>query len=98
MKTALVAHQCWFITALICSADCLFTFVHVLRQNLTNEEDFLQMATSDVSQLCAENVILWTQHLEMVTLHDKTIHHLACEHHTMRVGHKYAGQIARSSF
>ena len=54
-----------------------------------NEEEFLQMATSDVSTLCAENVILWSQYQEMVTLNDKCIHQLAREHHNLRVGDIY---------
>ena len=49
-------------------------------------ETLLEMATSDIAQLCAENVIIWTQYLELVTSNDTINHILAKEHHTQRVG------------
>lgn len=58
----------------------------MLHQGFEDEEDFLQTAQSDVAQLCAENVILWAQYLDMVTLNDKITHQLAKEHHLQRVG------------
>ncbi|XP_021375340.1 protein FAM135A-like [Mizuhopecten yessoensis] len=54
-------------------------------QNFDNEEDLLQTATTDITQLCAENVILWTQFLEIVSLDQSVMHYLAKEHHTARV-------------
>ncbi len=50
------------------------------------EEDMLQTATADVAQLAGENVILWSQYLEMATLNDKVTLQLAKEHHNARVG------------
>ena len=32
---------------------------------LDNEDDFLQRANSDISQLCAENILLWNKYLEV---------------------------------
>ncbi|KAJ8319666.1 hypothetical protein KUTeg_002782 [Tegillarca granosa] len=67
--------------------DChmwLETLVNNL-QNFNNEEDLLQTATTDITQLCAENVILWTQFLEIVSLDKRVLLYLAAEHHTMRV-------------
>ena len=43
------------------------------------------MAQSDVTQLCAENVILWSQYKELVTLNERVTHQLAKEHHVQRV-------------
>ncbi|XP_060077402.1 protein FAM135A-like [Ylistrum balloti] len=54
-------------------------------QNFDNEEDLLQTATTDITQLCAENVILWTQFLEIVSLDQSVMHYLAKEHHSARV-------------
>ncbi len=52
---------------------------------MEEEETLLEVATSDVAQLCAENVILWTQYLELVTANDSINHILAKQHHTERV-------------
>ncbi|XP_048763051.2 protein FAM135A-like isoform X3 [Ostrea edulis] len=54
-------------------------------QNFDNEEDLLQTATTDITQLCAENVILWTQFIEVVSLDKNVLLQLAQEHHTGRV-------------
>ena len=61
------------------------TFCFTL-QNFDNEEDLLQTATTDITQLCAENVILWTQFIEVVSLDRNVLIQLAQEHHTGRVG------------
>ncbi|XP_052775598.1 protein FAM135A-like isoform X3 [Mya arenaria] len=50
-----------------------------------NEEDLIQNATRDITQLCAANVILWTQFLETATLDQGIIFHLAKEHHAQRI-------------
>ncbi|XP_053393884.1 protein FAM135B-like isoform X2 [Mercenaria mercenaria] len=52
---------------------------------IDNEEDLIQNGTRDITQLCAANVILWTQFLETVTLDQGIIFHLAKEHHSIRV-------------
>lgn len=54
-------------------------------RELDNEEDLIQNATRDITQLCAANVILWTQFLETATLDQGIIFHLAKEHHSARV-------------
>ena len=54
-------------------------------QSFKTEEDLLQAAQSDVAQLCAENVILWMQYLELVSLNEKITHQLAKDHHNQRV-------------
>ena len=48
------------------------------------------MAQSDVTQLCAENVILWSQYKELVTLNERVTHQLAKEHHVQRVRYAHA--------
>lgn len=57
----------------------------IVLQNFENEEDLLQTATTDITQLCAENVILWTQFIEVVSLDKNVLVQLAQEHHTGRV-------------
>ncbi|KAL4235935.1 hypothetical protein ACF0H5_004324 [Mactra antiquata] len=52
---------------------------------IDNEEDLIQNGTRDITQLCAANVILWTQFLETATLDQGVIFHLAKEHHNLRV-------------
>lgn len=54
-------------------------------QGFDNEEDLIQNGTRDITQLCAANVILWTQFLETATQDQGIIFHLAKEHHTTRV-------------
>ncbi|KAL3869417.1 hypothetical protein ACJMK2_042101 [Sinanodonta woodiana] len=54
-------------------------------QDLDNEEELIQNSTRDITQLCAGNVILWTQFLEVVTLDESILTYLAKEHHTARV-------------
>ncbi|XP_076440351.1 protein FAM135A-like isoform X2 [Babylonia areolata] len=54
-------------------------------QSLEEEEELIQQAITDITQLCAENVILWAQFLEMATLTPPVHTVLAKEHHTMRV-------------
>ena len=54
-------------------------------QKVPDEETVIEMATSDIAQLCAENVILWTQYLELATSNDTINHILAKEHHNQRV-------------
>ena len=55
------------------------------RQHVDEEEDLIQQAITDITQLCAENVILWAQFLEAVTLRQEVHQLLAKEHHNMRV-------------
>lgn len=52
---------------------------------LDNEEELIQNATRDITQLCAGNVILWTQFLETATLDQGVIFYLAKEHHISRI-------------
>lgn len=54
-------------------------------QKFDNEEDLLQRASTDVTQLCAENVIMWNQFLDTITLNSFVLYHLATEHHNQRV-------------
>ncbi|KAK3600457.1 hypothetical protein CHS0354_037864 [Potamilus streckersoni] len=54
-------------------------------QDLDNEEELIQNSTRDITQLCAGNVILWTQFLEVVTLNESILTYLAKEHHTARI-------------
>lgn len=54
-------------------------------QKFDNEEDLLQRASTDVTQLCAENVILWNQFLDTITMNSVVLYHLATEHHNQRV-------------
>ncbi|XP_074641981.1 protein FAM135A-like [Tubulanus polymorphus] len=54
-------------------------------QSFDDDEDLLQTANTDVAQLSAENMILWSQYLELVTFNDTVMLHLAQEHHTARV-------------
>ncbi|CAH1773500.1 unnamed protein product [Owenia fusiformis] len=56
-----------------------------LIQRHNTDEDVLQTATSDTSTLCAENVILWSQYLEILSLNDCIAKQLASEHHTQRI-------------
>ena len=53
-------------------------------EKLESEEEILQRATSDIATLCAENVILWSQFIEIVN-QDKITFMMAKEHHNMRV-------------
>ena len=54
-------------------------------QHVDDEEELIQQAITDITQLCAENVILWAQFLEAVTLRQEVHLVLAKEHHSMRV-------------
>ena len=53
-------------------------------EKLDTEEEILQRATSDIATLCAENVILWSQFMEIVN-QNKITYQMAKEHHNMRV-------------
>ncbi|XP_052090372.1 protein FAM135A-like [Mytilus californianus] len=53
-------------------------------QCFDNEEDLINKATTDVTQLCAENVNLWFQFVEVVALDRSVLHLLTQEHHTSR--------------
>ena len=50
-----------------------------------SEEDFLTKANSDISQLCAENILLWNKFLDAFTLRDVVREHLACINHRHRL-------------
>ncbi|KAH9499814.1 hypothetical protein Btru_077874, partial [Bulinus truncatus] len=54
-------------------------------QGVLEEDDLIQTAITDITQLCAENVILWAQFLEIVLKQPQVHLHLAREHHTLRV-------------
>nr|KAG5709617.1 hypothetical protein BaRGS_001667 [Batillaria attramentaria] len=54
-------------------------------QKMDDEEDLIQQAITDITQLCAENVILWAQFLEEVTLRPEVHKILAKDHHSERV-------------
>ena len=86
---AVALHRLLFllpICGLLClqSQDLHVHFVYFF-QSFRTEEDLLQAAQSDVAQLCAENVILWMQYLELVSFNEKITHQLAREHHVQRV-------------
>eukprot|EP00106_Octopus_bimaculoides_P010487 XP_014777929.1 PREDICTED: protein FAM135A-like [Octopus bimaculoides] len=55
-------------------------------QKFDNEEDLLERASTHVTQLCAENVILWNQFLDTINLDSFVIYQLASDHHQQRVG------------
>ena len=62
-------------------------------QNLDEEEDLIQQAITDITQLCAENVILWAQFLAAVTLRPEVHLSLAKEHHSMRVSARLSSSV-----
>lgn len=66
-------------------SECFVYHIFSIFQTFDNEEDLIQTATTDVTQLCAENVILWTQFMEIISLDKKLLLHMAKEHHTLRV-------------
>jgi hypothetical protein len=45
----------------------------------------VQATQTDIATLCGQNVLLWMQYLELVTLNSKITYQLAKEHHTARV-------------
>lgn len=79
--------NCWSIILLAELIDCHQKLQKIMAniQLLDNEEDLIQNGTRDITQLCAANVILWTQFLETATLDQGIIFHLAKEHHSSRV-------------
>ena len=54
-------------------------------QGLETEEDFLLKANSDISQLCAENILLWNKFLDAFTLREVIRRHLAQVSHSHRL-------------
>ncbi|GFO18851.1 protein fam135a [Plakobranchus ocellatus] len=54
-------------------------------QGVLEEDDLIQTAITDITQLCAENVILWAQFLEIVLKQPRVHRHLAQEHHNLRI-------------
>ena len=54
-------------------------------QGLETEEDFLLKANSDISQLCAENILLWNKFLDAFTLREVIRRHLAQVSHSHRI-------------
>ncbi|GFR99751.1 protein FAM135A [Elysia marginata] len=54
-------------------------------QGVLEEDDLIQTAITDITQLCAENVILWAQFLEIVLTQPRVHRHLAQEHHNARI-------------
>ncbi|KAK6989148.1 protein FAM135A [Biomphalaria glabrata] len=54
-------------------------------QGVLEEDDLIQTAITDITQLCAENVILWAQFLEIVLKQPQVHLHLAREHHNLRI-------------
>ncbi|XP_071118138.1 protein FAM135A-like isoform X1 [Haliotis cracherodii] len=66
-----------------CHARLEKVLINIL--HLDDEDDMLQTVVTDITQLCAENVILWNQFLEVVTLRPQIQEYLAQEHHTARV-------------
>ena len=54
-------------------------------KEFVKEEDLLETIQSDISQLCGENVLLWAQYLQIVTLNNRVNYELAKQHHTQRV-------------
>lgn len=45
----------------------------------------VQATQSDIATLCGQNILLWVQYLELVTLRPKITHQLSKEHHNLRV-------------
>ena len=52
---------------------------------LETEEDFLLKANSDISQLCAENILLWNKFLDAFTSREVIRRHLAQINHSHRI-------------
>ena len=52
---------------------------------MEGEEEFATVANSDIAQLCAENIVLWHQFLELCSCQPPINHHLAAIHHHLRV-------------
>lgn len=69
------------------STDCYARLHNLsdLAKNVESEDDLIAIANSDIAQLCAENIILWQQFLEVFNLKDRIRQHLAREHHNQRV-------------
>ncbi|BFZ16348.1 hypothetical protein BsWGS_19387 [Bradybaena similaris] len=67
--------------------DCLTKLGETVMkvQGVLEEDDLIQTALTDITQICAENVILWAQFLEIVLKQQQVHLHLAMEHHTQRV-------------
>ena len=51
--------------------------MYKVAQRLETEEEFLLKANSDISQLCAENILLWNKFLDAFTLREVIRRHLA---------------------
>eukprot|EP00090_Calanus_glacialis_P010228 TRINITY_DN18611_c0_g1_i1.p1 TRINITY_DN18611_c0_g1~~TRINITY_DN18611_c0_g1_i1.p1 ORF type:complete len:1338 (-),score=331.89 TRINITY_DN18611_c0_g1_i1:1056-4637(-) len=56
-----------------------------IAQTVETEDDFLMKANSDISQLCAENILLWNKFLDAFTLREVIRKHLAQINHNHRV-------------
>ncbi|RUS84618.1 hypothetical protein EGW08_007645 [Elysia chlorotica] len=54
-------------------------------QGVLEEDDLIQTAITDITQLCAENVILWAQFLEIVLKQPRVHRHLSQDHHNLRI-------------
>ena len=54
-------------------------------ETLETEEEFLLKANSDISQLCAENILVWNKFLDAFTLREVIRRHLAQVNHCHRV-------------
>lgn len=52
---------------------------------MEGEEEFAVVANSDIAQLCAENIVLWHQFLELCSCQPQVNTHLATIHHNLRV-------------
>ncbi|XP_014289296.1 protein FAM135A isoform X2 [Halyomorpha halys] len=52
---------------------------------MEGEEEFATVANSDIAQLCAENIVLWHQFLELCSCQPPINQHLAAIHHHLRV-------------
>ncbi|CAG5123562.1 unnamed protein product, partial [Candidula unifasciata] len=67
--------------------DCLTKLGETVMkvQGVMEEDDLIQTAQTDIAQICAENVILWAQFLEIVLKQQQVHLHLAMEHHIQRV-------------
>ena len=59
-------------------------------QGVTNEDEFLAVANSDISQLCGEIIVLWNAFKSMFVGRSAerraVVQHLARIHHIQRVG------------
>lgn len=62
-------------------------------QAVKSEEEFLLHATSKIAHLCAYNVVLWQQFVEMCTYNLRIMKLMAKEYHQSRVGFAFSCEL-----